>query len=140
VLERIVGAHVEEPLPDLWLRVPTHESIFSRNERFVSWRQRYVVRNASPLNAVTRRVAPATETRLRSRATQPVVVRMSRFTPRLSQQVSVGSAWCLGAADLVMRSGRGAKTPAAFRPKSLRRRAFRRGQTSGLVVASRTVD
>jgi pimeloyl-ACP methyl ester carboxylesterase len=35
VLERVVGARVEEPLPDLGLRVPAHRAIFSRNKQYV---------------------------------------------------------------------------------------------------------
>jgi hypothetical protein len=33
VLERVVGARVEEPLPDLWLALPAHRPMFSRNDR-----------------------------------------------------------------------------------------------------------
>jgi hypothetical protein len=35
VLERVVGARVEEPLLDLRLWVPAHRVIFSRNDRYV---------------------------------------------------------------------------------------------------------
>jgi hypothetical protein len=35
VLERVVGARVEEPLPDLRLRVPADRVIFSRNSSYV---------------------------------------------------------------------------------------------------------
>jgi hypothetical protein len=35
VLERVVGARLEEPLPDLRLPVPAHRVIFSRNWRYV---------------------------------------------------------------------------------------------------------
>jgi hypothetical protein len=35
VLERVVGARVEEPLPDLWLALSAHRPMFSRNERYV---------------------------------------------------------------------------------------------------------
>jgi hypothetical protein len=35
VLQRIVGARVEEPLPDLRLRVSAHRVIFSRNGWYV---------------------------------------------------------------------------------------------------------
>ena len=35
VLERVVGAGVEDSLPDLWLALPAHEAIFSRNDRYV---------------------------------------------------------------------------------------------------------
>jgi hypothetical protein len=35
VLERVVGAHVEQPLPDVRLRVPSHALMFSRNDWFV---------------------------------------------------------------------------------------------------------
>jgi hypothetical protein len=35
VLERVVGASLEEPLPDLRLPVPAHRVMFSRNGRYV---------------------------------------------------------------------------------------------------------
>jgi hypothetical protein len=35
VLERVVGAGVEEPLPDLGLAVPADRPMFSRNDRYV---------------------------------------------------------------------------------------------------------
>jgi hypothetical protein len=35
VLERVVGARVEQPLLDLWLTLPADQTIFSRNERYV---------------------------------------------------------------------------------------------------------
>jgi len=39
MLERVIGAGVEEPLPDLWLAVPAHPVIFSRNKPYVyRWR------------------------------------------------------------------------------------------------------
>ena len=42
MLERVVGARLEEPLPDLWLLVPADRVIFSRNERYV-YRFRMVI-------------------------------------------------------------------------------------------------
>jgi hypothetical protein len=35
VLERVVGARVEQPLPDLWLTPSADRPIFSRNDRYV---------------------------------------------------------------------------------------------------------
>src|ERR1035441_1356813 len=47
VLERVVGARVEEPLPDLWLALSAHRPIFSRNDRYVYC--------CSPVDRTTRR-------------------------------------------------------------------------------------
>ena len=38
VLERVVGARVEKPLPDLRLALPADRVSFSRNERYVYYR------------------------------------------------------------------------------------------------------
>ena len=35
VLERVVGADIEDPLPDLRLALSAHAPIFSRNDRYV---------------------------------------------------------------------------------------------------------
>jgi hypothetical protein len=35
VLERVVGARIEQSLPDLWLALPSHSPSFSRNEWYV---------------------------------------------------------------------------------------------------------
>jgi hypothetical protein len=35
MLERIVGARVEQPLSYLWLALPPHQLIFSRNKWYV---------------------------------------------------------------------------------------------------------
>jgi hypothetical protein len=35
VLERVVGAGLEESLPDFWLGLPAHRAMFSRNDRYV---------------------------------------------------------------------------------------------------------
>ena len=35
LLERVVGARVEEPLPDLWLGAPSDGVIFTRNNGYV---------------------------------------------------------------------------------------------------------